>query len=219
MSTHSRFANLGRAFKEGESELLNTVARLSVLYEDLRLEIGELQIVKADRDRSGEGGDDFRVLYFIRRALVTLVEFRRALTRARISSEFKEAERNLTALESGYIARSEIFFQKHGDRIKALRNEFGGHIEAAGVAFATRHLSNVVGRITWDASPDKWTMGLECHFAGDIVCGSIASKLQPTADVKAELNTALEMIAQAFNHAQAATCALVHAFLWDRFGV
>jgi len=53
MSTITRFGNLARVFKDGDSELLNGIARLSVLYEDLRLEIEELRVShgKGDENR------------------------------------------------------------------------------------------------------------------------------------------------------------------------
>jgi hypothetical protein len=70
----TRFGNLGQVFREGESELLNEVARVTILYEDLRLELGELRVINERRDAKGPmDGDDFRVAYFMRRALVTLI--------------------------------------------------------------------------------------------------------------------------------------------------
>jgi hypothetical protein len=61
-------------------------------------------------------------------------------------------------------------------------------------------------------------MWLECDFAGHVVAGAISSKLAAGTDVRTELSTALTIISDGFLHAQAAMVALVHAFLWDRFG-
>jgi hypothetical protein len=75
VSSKTRFGNLGRAFKEGESELFNQIARICILYEDLRLELDELRLVQLRRDENRIADDDnYRAAYFIRRALVTLVE-------------------------------------------------------------------------------------------------------------------------------------------------
>ena len=219
VGTISRFGNLGRVFKDGESELLNSVARLSVLYEDLRLEIDELRRVHAKREETGQSeSDPFRVMYFIRRALVTLVEFRRGLTRLRQTKEFREAEANLLDIDAAYLLRADQYFQRHFHRIKELRNEFGGHLQGTGVEFSTKHLSDAVGKITWNRSCDGWTLGLECSFAADIVSGAIVSRVLGGTDVRKELENTLDIIVNGFNHAQGATCALVHAFLWDRFG-
>ena len=81
-----------------------------------------------------------------------------------------------------------------------------------------RHLTNEVGKVTWNPDPDAWTVGIECDFAGVVLAGVISSKLQSGGDVRAELRKALEIISQGLNHAQAAMGALVHAFLWDSFG-
>lgn len=217
-STITRFGNLGRVFKEGESEALNGVARLSVLYEDLRLELNELKQLAHKLQETGKVEGEFRVAYFMRRALVTLVEFRRGLTMVRKTAEFKQAQPFLPNLHSKSLLEADQYFQQNEKRIKEFRNEFGGHVQSAGIGFATKHLSNVVGSVAWNRSSDGWTIGLECHFAADLVSGAITSRLVGGADVKDELTKAMHVIIEGFNHVQAATCALVHAFLWDRFG-
>jgi hypothetical protein len=91
LSSISRFGNLGHVFKEGESDLLNGIARLSVLYEDLRLELEELRIVQGKPEEERTAADQYPVMYFMRRALSTLIEFRGGLTTTRLTAEFKEA--------------------------------------------------------------------------------------------------------------------------------
>jgi len=59
---------------------------------------------------------------------------------------------------------------------------------------------------------------LECDFAGHIVAGAISSKLTTGTDVRGELQAAINIIGDGFVHTQAAMVALVHAFLWERFG-
>ena len=205
-------------FKEGESELLNGIARLSVLYEELRLEIEELRLVDSRRKEAGIiDGDDFRVVYFIRRALVTLIEFRRVLTAIRKCPEFKRELPFISKLEAEEILPADQYFQRHGERIKELRNGFGAHVQPAAVEFATKHLSNAFGKITVKRSCG-WTLGLECHFAADLVAGAVTSKLMSRADAKEELAKAMETISEGFTQVQTATGALVYAFLWDRFG-
>ena len=216
MSSTTRFGNLGRVFKDGESDLLVGIARLSVLYEDLRLEIEELRIVQAKPEAERTSADQYRVMYFLRRALSTLIEFRGGLTTVRLTPEFKST--SLSTMDEGYIARADQYLQQHWPKIKDLRNEFGGHVQLPGVRFATQHFSDVVDKVTWNQSSNGWSMWLECDFAGHVVAGAISSKLTAGADVRSELRTALTIISEGFVHAQAAMVALVHAFVWDRFG-
>src|SRR5258708_29982912 len=84
----TRFAELKRVFRGGQSELLNGIARLAILYEDLRVEIGEFRSLHRRVIELGDSGMDHRVSYFLRRSLATLVEFRGALTVVRKTDEF-----------------------------------------------------------------------------------------------------------------------------------
>jgi hypothetical protein len=124
LSSITRFGNLGRVFKEGESEFLICIARLAVLYEDLRLELDALRVVQDKPEGERTNDDQYRVMYFIRRGLSTLIEFRGGLTTVRLTPEFKSA--TLSAMDKGYISRADQYLQEHGDRMKAVRNEFGG---------------------------------------------------------------------------------------------
>jgi hypothetical protein len=135
-----------------------------------------------------------------------------------MTHEFKKAEPGLSAMDASYIVEAERFFQQNGTQITGLRNEFAGHINAGAVEFAMKQLTNEVGKVTWNPNPNKWTLGLECDFAGVVLAGVISSKLQAGGDVLAEMGKALEILSLGVMHAQAAMVALVHAFLWDRFG-
>jgi hypothetical protein len=81
----TRVAELRKVFRGGESELLNGIARLAILYEDLRLEMNEfrrLQKLVVERD---EPDTDNRTPYFLRNAIGTLAEFGRGLNVIRVS--------------------------------------------------------------------------------------------------------------------------------------
>jgi hypothetical protein len=146
------------------------------------------------------------------------MEFQRVLTAIRMSPDFKRALPLIQNLETEYILPAAQYFQRNGERLKDLRNEFGGHVQPAAVEFATRHLSDAFGKITMNREVRGWTIGLECHFAADVIAGAISSKLTSGADAKQELHAAMEIISDGFIHAQSATAALVAGCLWNRFG-
>lgn len=216
MGTTTRIGELKTVFRSGESELLNGIARLAIFYEDLQLEMREFRDLHGRVVEQHETDLDYRLLYFLRRSLATLVEFRGALTRIRQTEEFKKA--NVTEADAGYIADADKFLEQNWTTIKNLRNEFAGHIQASAVEFATKNLTNEVGRVTWKPDPTGWTTGIECEFAGTILAGVISSKLQAGGDVKTEFTKAFEVISEGFNLVRFAMVALVHAFLWDGFG-
>src|SRR5579884_1791125 len=163
IKTTTRFADLGRVFKSGESMMLTSIARLAVLYEDLRLEITELRTIHAMHGATEAPIPDYRAIYFLRRAINTLDEFRRGLTAVRKYDEFKQAERNLTSLDANSILSADRFLQKNLKQINDFRNEFGAHIQEQGVRFAVENLGGAVGSITWNSALDG-LMGLECGF-------------------------------------------------------
>jgi hypothetical protein len=214
----ARFANLGRVFKGGESDLLNQVACLAVLYEDLRIELNGL---KTGEERLGDLdtlGWNYRFFYFLRRSLVTLCEFRGALTRIGMSPEFKEAKDALALHHRQHIADADRFFQEHADLLKGLRNDLGGHLKDRVVKFAAGHLDNAVGKAIWNSSPEGEVLALELHFALDVVCQSLCSKFEEGKDAVEELHRITEVVFAGFLHVQAAMYAIARAFLWDEFG-
>lgn len=158
-TTRTRYAELGRVFKHGVSELLNGVARLAAIYEDLRIEIGELRRIQFQYEESGSILPEYRTIYFLRRGLASVFEFRRALTLVRKSEEFKNAEAGLTETDRQFIVNADIYLQEHWQQIKDLRNEFGAHMQAEGVQFATANVGTVVGGITWNHNSDGLPMG------------------------------------------------------------
>ena len=61
-------------------------------------------------------------------------------------------------------------------------------------------------------------MPLQLHYAADILAGVISTKLQNGLNGLDELNIVLNLIMEGYVPATAAIYALVHGFLWERFG-
>ncbi len=167
---------------------------------------------------TGEPIPEYRVIYFMRRALTSIVEFRSGLTRVRSAPEFKKAEGRMPSVAADYLMKADQYLNQHWKQINEFRNEFGAHVQPGGVEFATSHLLGSVGTITWNFAADGLPMGLECDFADQLVAGAVTSKIPVGSDMLAETRKALETIIASFVHVQAAMCALALSFLWDRFG-
>jgi hypothetical protein len=220
MGSTTRLGSLARVFDNGTSPLLNHIARLSVLYEDLRIEIASL--LPENQPSDGNPLDfSYRHVYFLRRSLATLMEFQSGLTQIAGLPEFKQSAPRLSKLDSRYINAANRYFQKHNLRIKELRNELGGHIQQDAVDYALSNFpSDLVGSVTWSEKSgiEPPHFGLELHFAGAVVGGAVQSTLQSSANVEQEMKGALEITIGSYVHVYGATAALVHAFLWDKFG-
>jgi hypothetical protein len=137
LRTVTRFGNLGRVLYGGQSELLNQAARLSVFYEDLRLEIGEFRKLEATHQQSGAIGIEYETMYYLRRSLATLVEFGSGLNCCSASPEFKSVQAQLSFLQKKHIFEADRFLQGNWSTLTGMRNAFGGHIDMKAVTFAT----------------------------------------------------------------------------------
>jgi hypothetical protein len=206
-------------FQDGNSPLLNHLARLTVLYEDFRVEFSALdseQTALKDPNHS-----PYAFVYFMRRSLATLVEFNSCISQILASPEFKSVKKSIGKQDWEFIQDANRYFQTNFGRLKELRNAVGGHVLQTGVDFATSSFPPSLAGIARWVSPDSKQVGvlsLELPFAGQIIAGAIASALPNGADVEAELRSAVRIIFDSYPKVQGATYAFVHHFLWPKFG-
>jgi hypothetical protein len=213
MSPQIRSAELATVFAQGTSPLLNHLARLSILYEDLRLEFES--ILNGHRVQR----DNYDSLYFIRRSLVTIAEFHGCLIDILKSPEYRQADKEKFISSSGrkMIVEANGFFEDNKERIKKLRNHLGAHLKPKAVEFAVESFHPAdMGQIALGPQNERRPC-LRLHYATQLLQRVIVSRLPSETSVEQELNTALGVIGGAQDHAIQATYALVGAFLWQRF--
>src|SRR5579862_5472808 len=143
-SSRTRFGRLDRVFKNGGSDLLNAIARLAVLYEDFRIEKGGLPPPEGALGELDTLGHSYRLIYFLRRSVATLTEFHGGLTTIQQMPEFKAAKASLSKQDAKYIDQANHYFQEHRERLKELRNAFGGHLKQESVTLAVKTLGDAV---------------------------------------------------------------------------
>lgn len=204
-------------FGGGESPLLNAIARLSVLYEDFRVEyalLGEIAALTDDEALSQK----YRFLYLIRRSVATMDEFRGGLIQLLKTDEFQAAAPFLSKMDKDCIDDANQYLQRTCDRIKEWRNEIGGHFQHSAGAVACRNLTpGTMGSVTWDSEGGQSPLALRLQYAEYLVAGVIAGLLPGTDPLK-ELKEAMEEIMGGYSQMQKASYALVHHFLWSKFG-
>jgi len=157
-SSRTRIATLSKVFAGGGSQMLDSLARLSVLYEDLRIET--FAITSNDREivRLDQLGAKYRVNYFLRRSIATLLEFEGALQKLSRTSEYKAASASIDTGLISTVSDAIRFFQVHHALVKSLRNDIGGHFHHAAAEFATRHAepdATAQIEITFDPSGNR----------------------------------------------------------------
>jgi hypothetical protein len=212
--TTTRFLNLGKAFKYGRSEMYNRVAQICVIYEDLRIETAPLFAAAQNFTPGDEVQNTFEILYYLRRSIASLMEYRGALNQLSADEEFKQRLLLVPEKQRAHITEANVYFEGSQELVKTLRNDIGGHFQIKYARHATANFpSNETGKLEW-VSDDATLWSLKIDLAAGIVTSGLEHTLKPESDWRVEFRTMMETIGAAYTHAQSATYSLVASFLW-----
>ena len=179
-STVTRLAPLRKVFGEGRSQLLVYLAQMSVLYEDLRIETFGITADGDDLKRLDYLDNRYRTHYFLRRSILTLLEYRGALLQASKEPEFeakKEPAFHPDATKSQMTQQDLLnrvdaalkFFEKHHKQFKALRNAIGGHFQFSAAQEATTHFeADAIGKLEIKYHNSGQGGGPKLYYAGEV---------------------------------------------------
>jgi hypothetical protein len=203
---------------------------MSVLYEDLRIETFALTANDEEVRRLDHLDKRYRVHYFLRRSIATLLEFRGALIRMSRTEEFR-AERAACFDRSSSLTRKSQqelfkmisdalrFFEKHHTVLKNLRNNVGGHFGDEAAHQATTNIDpNAFGKLEVVFDKSRRGGGSKLHYAGEIAATAFTRSLPGIKPRQEEIEDAIQMVRDGYAHLTKAMHALVILFLWDRFG-
>jgi hypothetical protein len=211
-----RIGNLSRAFGYGKSEMYNRIARICVLYEDLRIETGKLFGFSKAFKNDGEVMNTFEVLYYIRRSTASLSEYRGALNQLCNDQEFKNQLNSLKKMFADHITEAYEYLEDNQKIIKNLRDSFGGHFLSRYVQHATENFpAEAIGKIEWISDPvNPWSLNID--LAANIITSGLGHALQSKEDLLEKFQSTVAIISTAYRQVQHATYALVYCFLWNR---
>jgi hypothetical protein len=240
MSQIIRTARLRRVFNGDEKrrQFDAKLARVCVLFEDLRIEIRgvterslpALDILDPEKDNwlSPEQTGKYRKFYFLRRSLATLRDFGEALSLI-IEDTDNDPSLRLTFSEltdqapDAWVAAID-FFDGNKAFLQGIRNDIGGHFGHKAALNALSMFQPDAGgsialsfqdRHSADAADEDWKQ-LRLHFAAEIA-GTALLKYLPKSDI-AEYGTFLRnVLLPGYRHAINCVYILVREYLWDRF--
>ena len=225
MRTRSRYVKLHRLFPSGVDKQLNArIARLCVLYEDLRIEVTGLLIPQRngvdERCSCAEfdaGGFMNRALYFLRRSICTSSEFAEAIRMLNAAPGFKELVSGLpTANQREWCRAVEYFSSKEG-LWKKIRNDVGGHFGNAAAVYAVTHgQPDASGRIELQMT-NGGKEGAVLGFASEIAATALLRHL-PSERPEEKPRALFEEVQTAFRYAVRAVEYVVAVYLWKRSG-
>lgn len=228
-SSRTRFASLQKVFAQGRSPLLDLIAQMSVLYEDLRIENFALTADNEEVKRLDYLDSRYRVHYFLRRSMVTLLEFRGSLLQLSKTREFKaesfatfhpdaSAARKANRDLFGIVTDALKFFDAHHKILKDLRNAVGGHFSAEAAASATVNVDpGAVGKLEIKFDALGKGGGPKLFFAGELAATAFTRRLPGVKPRPEEIKDAIVMMRDGYAHATRSMHALIILFLWERF--
>ena len=213
--------NLREVFWAGDRDLAVRVARLSVLFEDLRLESTAAREMKPipQVDTSGK---PYRYFYFLRRMLVTLDEFAGALHRINANPEWKEIRSHFDReTEQRWDGAVKYFSHNHA-KWSELRDEIGGHFTESAARFAVENFRpTATGKIEIVLHWREQTGGIRLLYAEEIVAVNMKRALGPgqhTDDQVAEyMNELFTVVMTAVNEAVGVVHTIGLFYVIDRF--
>lgn len=195
------------------SDINVTVARLAVLFEDLRIEMNG--IVARSLSKLDYTDRRYRRVYFVRRSIVTLLEFKSALLRLNQLPAFREIKTRFHKDESKAWDAAVEFFQQQTNPLKHARNDLGGHILEAAVRYALDEARSVTGWIEIVEKKRRST-GPKLHFAGDIVAQALA-RHRGSQNEKDYVESLIKLARQGLKHATMPVHLVTRYYLWNRF--
>jgi hypothetical protein len=208
---------LSRVLGAGSPGFTAAIVRLSVLFEDLRIEeaasraeaLPELDVI----------GANYRKLYFVRRGVATLVEVGGALKMVDEHPEFEpvfgqfgqEGKRRWRAAAEFFSARKEF--------IARLRADFGGHFDHGSALHALQDLDpetrGVLEIVKTDA---EGLAGVRLKYAVELVAAAMARRKPADQPPDEYFREMFSVVRDGFRHAVEAMHTLSAAYVLPRFG-
>jgi len=220
--TTTRFAQFWRVFPHrADSAFERSIARLCVLYEDLYLEVLGVSMEPNRLPLFEALGAHYRHIYFMRRAVATLLEFKQTVDQMSLTPEFQAIVAHDSTSKDAHFVRdwapAQQFFKKNGKLLKAVRDDVGGHfgdeaatkaLEKIGDDFCVRIevQSDVDGRV-------RLLLPFATELAGTALLGHV-----PGGNFEEQFQLLRDILVESTARVVGAVHYLVEAVLWQRMG-
>lgn len=208
-----------------DADLSAIFVRMSVLYEDLRIEnLGAM---------SSEGVPPldvlpsiYRKLYFVRRSLISLTEFAGCVRLLNQRPEFQPILRSLDKEGQQRWREASEFFAKNQQKItqiEQLRHEFGGHFKKSTAEELLAWMdSDVPGLLEIAINDAEGVAGPRLRYAYEFVAGVFAKDLGAPKElmveqIAASVRDTFQMILEGWDHTVKAMHTVALAVLLPRF--
>jgi hypothetical protein len=218
--TRTRYASFQRLFKRNpHSPFERCIARLAVLYEDLRIKVFGAKADAGTMPQLDAFGPEYRKLYFMRRAIATAVEFQQAVEQIATCKEFREIEERALNQKDPYYPTEWLpglqFFRSNRKLLRTVRNDVGGHFGEQATIHALSIISDdyvVRMEVQYDGENNCQVL---LPFANELAAAALLKNI-PGATQEEKAKAVADLLIETVKHAIEIVQFLVPACLWDR---
>jgi hypothetical protein len=219
--TITRFGNFGRLFRSPDSEFERSIARLSVLYEDLYLEVVGAGMEKGIAPQLEPFGPAYRSCYFLRRAVATALEVKDVIDQILVTREFRRIEVEAKSSQDVHYKRDWVpaveFFKENRKLLKTVRDDVGGHFgDGAAKKALTLVADDYCASIEIQSDVDG-RVRLLLPFATELAASALLANV-PGATVECQLQSLVLLLGKAVECTVDVVHFLGEAVLWKRLG-
>ena len=195
-------------------EMHALMARLAVLYEDLRIELAAASEESLPRMDVNE--PIYRKLYFIRRSIATLLEIDSAVHTLNMSKDFRDVRRTWSKEHLRDWQKAIKAFSKWHSELNTLRNAIGGHFSKEASEYAVQNVhQDTAGFLIYDLVDGRPIT--KFVFAGELAAAALG-KDRGDKPFKDYLREVFEMLLERFQHAAHMMHLIARYYLIFRFG-
>lgn len=212
----TRFGRLRSVFPDDPTH--HELARLLVLYEDLKIE--SVGIIKATTEFGNTNDGAYLNRYFLRRAIATLSELASCFKTLEKQSMFQKIKRLYLDVEAtkAWTNAVRVFRKKSRSwLIREIRNDVGGHFGTSSARRAVKGFrENTRGKLEVLHDAANSSTSVACHFAGEITARAFVKNQEE--DPVQQFERLMEVVSEVQGVALQAIPHLIANYIWSRFG-
>jgi hypothetical protein len=208
---------LREVFDPSSLEFNAILVRLSVLFEDLRIEESGSRLEKMEE--IDVLGKSYRQIYFLRRSIASLVEFAGAAEMLDQRPEFRKVKKKADAETAERWDAALKYFKEWKEYLKARRGDFGAHFDHAPTMHAIKEMNpGTVGQLVVVKHVEEQKGGVRLKYAHEIVAAAMTHR-KPDAQSEREWFHDMFIVVRAgMQEAVKAIHSLSIMYLLEKFG-
>jgi hypothetical protein len=208
---------LREVFDPDALEFNAILARLSVLFEDLRIE--EYASRLDGLDQLDEGGKGYRKIYFLRRSIATLVEFASAIEMLDQRPEFRKLKKGFNADSVSRWNEAVNYFREGKRYLSEIRADFGAHFDHESARHAIKEMHpDTIGALVVVKHVEEQTGGVRLKYAMEIVGAAMTRRKPADQEDRAYFHEMFVVVRAGSLRAVEAIHTLSVVYLLQKFG-